>query len=162
MKSIIFVCSRGGTVALEIEWNNKDPFFDRDLENFKRLHADGAISLGIIITRSAALQDTMKVLVKRFADEKVINSYEDIERIGLHPTPRQRADVKKRVEREKNPIPFRDAWVDNFVSDKFGAATTQAGRSRTARSRPIHAPLYLSDCRPVSSVLARIRQKSKS
>jgi hypothetical protein len=41
----------GGTVALEIEWNNKDPFFDRDLENFKRLHADGAISLGVIITR---------------------------------------------------------------------------------------------------------------
>jgi hypothetical protein len=36
-----------GTVALEIEWNNKDPFFDRDLENFKRLHADGAISLGL-------------------------------------------------------------------------------------------------------------------
>lgn len=26
-----------GVVALEIEWNNKDPFFDRDLENFKRL-----------------------------------------------------------------------------------------------------------------------------
>jgi hypothetical protein len=23
-------------LALEIEWNNKDPFFDRDLENFKR------------------------------------------------------------------------------------------------------------------------------
>jgi len=30
-----------GTVVLEIEWNNKDPFFDRDLENFKRLHAEG-------------------------------------------------------------------------------------------------------------------------
>ncbi|MBN9303877.1 MULTISPECIES: BglII/BstYI family type II restriction endonuclease [unclassified Devosia] len=29
--------------ALEIEWNNKDPFFDRDLENFKRLHSEGAI-----------------------------------------------------------------------------------------------------------------------
>jgi hypothetical protein len=28
-----------GILALEIEWNNKDPFFDRDLENFKRLHA---------------------------------------------------------------------------------------------------------------------------
>ena len=34
-----------GTFALEIEWNNKDPFFDRDLENFKRLHADGVLSL---------------------------------------------------------------------------------------------------------------------
>ena len=31
------------TIALEIEWNNKDPFFDRDLENFNRLHADGGI-----------------------------------------------------------------------------------------------------------------------
>jgi hypothetical protein len=28
----------GSRIALEIEWNNKDPFFDRDLENFKRLH----------------------------------------------------------------------------------------------------------------------------
>src|SRR5687767_3284329 len=39
-----------GTIAMEIEWNNKDPFYDRDLENFKRLHADGAISVGIIVT----------------------------------------------------------------------------------------------------------------
>ncbi|HSV23752.1 MAG TPA: BglII/BstYI family type II restriction endonuclease [Xanthobacteraceae bacterium] len=38
-------------MALEIEWNNKDSFFDRDLENFKRLHADGAISVGIIVMR---------------------------------------------------------------------------------------------------------------
>ena len=37
-----------GVIALEIEWNNKDPFFDRDLENFKRLHAEGAISVGIV------------------------------------------------------------------------------------------------------------------
>jgi hypothetical protein len=42
-----------GILALEIEWNNKDPFFDRDLENFKRLHADGAISVGIIVNRNA-------------------------------------------------------------------------------------------------------------
>jgi hypothetical protein len=113
-----------GTVALEIEWNNKDPFFDRDLENFKRLHADGAISLGIIITRGSALQDSLKTLVRRFADENDVNSHNDMERIGLSPTRRQKADVMKRVERARNPISFRDAWVDNFVSDKFGAATT--------------------------------------
>jgi hypothetical protein len=40
-----------GVIALEIEWNNKDPFFDRDLENFKRLHAEGAISVGVIVSR---------------------------------------------------------------------------------------------------------------
>jgi Restriction endonuclease BglII len=113
-----------GTVALEIEWNNKDPFFDRDLENFNRLHADGAISLGIIVTRGTALQDSMKELVRRFADDKAVNSHEDMERIGLNPTRRQRTEVMKRVQRLRNPIPFREAWVDSFVSDKFGAATT--------------------------------------
>lgn len=29
-------CFKGG-VALEMEWNNKDPFFDRDLNNFRLL-----------------------------------------------------------------------------------------------------------------------------
>jgi hypothetical protein len=35
----------GNTIALEIEWNNKDPFCDRDLENFKRLHAEGRVGV---------------------------------------------------------------------------------------------------------------------
>ena len=50
---------RAGVVALEIEWNNKDPFFDRDLENFKRLHADGAISVGVLVTRGRSLHENM-------------------------------------------------------------------------------------------------------
>lgn len=45
-----------GRVALDIEWNNKDPFYDRDLNNFRLLFDLGAISLGIIITRSDELQ----------------------------------------------------------------------------------------------------------
>lgn len=44
-------------VALEIEWNNKDPFFDRDLNNFRLLFDLGAVSVGIIITRCDDLQD---------------------------------------------------------------------------------------------------------
>jgi len=38
-----------GTIAVETEWNNKDPFYDRDLENFKRLHAEGAIYLFFVL-----------------------------------------------------------------------------------------------------------------
>lgn len=134
---------KAGTVALEIEWNNKDPFFDRDLENFKRLHADGAISLGIIITRGAALQDSMKRLVRRFVDEKKIDSHDDMERIGLNRTRRQIADVTKRVERKKNPIPFRDAWVDHFVGDKFGAATTHWSKLQDRVQRGVGNPCPL-------------------
>jgi restriction endonuclease BglII len=69
-----------GDVALEIEWNNKDPFFDRDLENFKRLHADGAISAGVIITRGRSLHENMRALVGRFVDERQIRRFEDIRR----------------------------------------------------------------------------------
>lgn len=44
-------------VALEVEWNNKDPFYDRDLNNFRLLFELRAISLGIIITRCDELQE---------------------------------------------------------------------------------------------------------
>lgn len=43
-------------VALEIEWNNKDPFFDRDLNNFRLLFDLRAISVGVIVTRRDELQ----------------------------------------------------------------------------------------------------------
>lgn len=45
------------TVALEIEWNNKDPFYDRDLNNFRLLFDLRAVSVGIIVTRSDELQE---------------------------------------------------------------------------------------------------------
>ena len=44
-------------IALEIEWNNKDPFFDRDLNNFRLLFDLRVISVGIIVTRCDALQE---------------------------------------------------------------------------------------------------------
>lgn len=114
----------GNHVALEIEWNNKDPFFDRDLENYKRLHAEGGISAGIIITRGTTLQDHMRDLVLRFALERGVESFADLEALGLEPTSRQRSGVMTRVNRQKNPMLFAEAWANNFVSDKFGAATT--------------------------------------
>ncbi|MFC6715055.1 BglII/BstYI family type II restriction endonuclease [Branchiibius cervicis] len=43
-------------IAVEMEWNNKDPFFDRDLINFQALHHEGAIAIGVIVTRGPKLQ----------------------------------------------------------------------------------------------------------
>lgn len=45
-----------GRVALEVEWNNKDPFYDRDLNNFRLLFDLQVIDVGIIITRCSELQ----------------------------------------------------------------------------------------------------------
>ena len=43
-------------VGVEVEWNNKDPFFDRDLNNFRLLHQLDVLSAGVIITRMWELQ----------------------------------------------------------------------------------------------------------
>lgn len=133
----------GKTVALEIEWNNKDPFYDRDLENFKRLHAEGAISVGIIVTRGTSLQNEMWNFVYRFAIEQRATSFAELERLGIVPTPKQRAEIAKRVEREKNPIVFADAWTDNFVSNKYGEATTHWSKLLARITRGVGNPCPL-------------------
>lgn len=45
-----------GKIALEVEWNNKDPFFDRDLNNFRLLFDLRTVDVGVIVTRTDDLQ----------------------------------------------------------------------------------------------------------
>ena len=51
-------------IALEVESNNKDPFYDRDLNNFRVLFELRAVSVGIVITRCDELQDLFNDLGK--------------------------------------------------------------------------------------------------
>lgn len=49
-------------VALELEWNNKTEFYDRDLNNFRILSELNCISVGVILTRSTCLDPLIKSL----------------------------------------------------------------------------------------------------
>lgn len=49
-------------VGLEVEWNNKDPFYDRDLNNFRLLFELRVIEVGIIFTGCDELQDIFENL----------------------------------------------------------------------------------------------------
>ena len=51
-------------IGLEVEWNNKDPFYDRDLNNFRLLRNLHVLSVGVIITRSSELQGVFDDLGK--------------------------------------------------------------------------------------------------
>lgn len=53
-----------GRVGVEVEWNNKDPFYDRDLNNFRLLFDLRVMDVGVIITRSSELQAIFKNLGK--------------------------------------------------------------------------------------------------
>lgn len=132
-----------GTLALEIEWNNKDPFFDRDLENFQRLHGQSVISVGIIVTRGAALQAGMIDAVARYLEEAGICDETELYALGMKQrTERQRLAVEQAVGRGES---FAAAFARFFVNDKFGTATTHWSKlaERVARGVGNPCPLLL-------------------
>jgi len=51
-------------VAIEVEWNNKTEFYDRDLNNFRLLWEMRVLSVGVVITRLSELQDLFDSLGK--------------------------------------------------------------------------------------------------
>ena len=119
-----------GALLLEIEWNNKDPFFDRDLANFKALHGFGAASVGIIITRGSSLQAGINSAIRRRLDEAGVTDVNEMQRLfgeeaferGMKAmTARQLREVQKRI-RSGASVP--EALASQLVSDKFGASTT--------------------------------------
>ncbi|SER73850.1 Restriction endonuclease BglII [Tranquillimonas rosea] len=132
-----------GSLALEIEWNNKDPFFDRDLENFHRLHALSAISLGVIVTRGRSMQDAMLRRITGWMRDEGLTDEDDLDRLGLGSrTAAQKRNVARQVARG---VPFPEAFSKKFVADKFGPATTHWAKleDRVARGVGNPCPLLL-------------------
>ncbi|PWE33339.1 restriction endonuclease [Maritimibacter sp. 55A14] len=130
-----------GTLALEIEWNNKDPFFDRDLENFQRLHAQSAISLGVIVTRGRSMQEAFLGRISAWMRGNGLLSEADVERLGIAArTPAQRRAIARQVAMGTS---FTDAFARKFVADKFGAATTHWAKLEDRVTRGVGNPCPL-------------------
>lgn len=51
-------------VGVEVEWNNKTEFYDRDLNNFRLLRQLHVLSVGVLITRASELQEIFDDLGK--------------------------------------------------------------------------------------------------
>ena len=111
-----------GTIALEIEWNNKDPFFDRDLEKFKRLHADGVISAGIIVTRGRSLHEALRDLVHGFV------AWHQLYDIG------QLASWRPRASAGKSNAARREPGIFALPSPTCSRRTNSARRRRIGAS----------------------------
>lgn len=134
---------RAGRLALEIEWNNKDPFFDRDLENFQRLHGQSVISVGLVVTRGRALQAGLQRMVAQMITERGIEDEEGFAVFGVKDrSARQREIVARAMARGE---PFAEAFARQFVADKFGPSTTHWDKleDRVARGVGNPCPLVL-------------------
>lgn len=131
-------CDRG-TLALEIEWNNKDPFFDRDLENFQRLHADGAISVGIVVTRGRSLQTNIRDILIVCAKTNNLRSTADFRHLGIkEPTANQRAQL----ERLGASTDFARA-AGTMMATKYGESTTHWNKLTERLDRGVGNPCPL-------------------
>ena len=127
------------TLALEIEWNNKDPFFDRDLENFHRLHSENAISLGIIVTRGRSLQTAVRQILVDCANANGLQGLADFERLNIkEPTKNQRDSIQRRLENAD--FPAAAAWV---LAAKYGESTTHWNKLMERLARGVGSPCPL-------------------
>lgn len=103
-------------VALEIEWNNKDPFYDRDLSTFARLHALGAISVGIVITRGPDLRKGLKRVFEEYYAAMGDDEFQAVV-ATFRGRDRERLEASSAVEK-------RRLVADRKFSSKYGEATT--------------------------------------
>ena len=145
--------AEGKFCALEIEWNNKDEFFDRDIQAFNRLYGEGVIDLGVILTRGPELEDFIRGEVYKYFKKWGVFSRKDFKNIRDHlktkyraerfsyPTDRQELYIQKVVNQGKKS--YLEASAELFVSDKYSGTTTNWRQlnSRVARMDISRTPL---------------------
>ena len=119
-------------IGLEIEWNNKDPFYDRDLENFRKYHALGLISLGIIITRGESLQQELYNVILDYCDANPGFISEQIPRYS---------GLQEKVA--KNPNNQVAVVAKHFYSSKYGTSTTHWDKLMQRVDRKVGDPCPL-------------------
>lgn len=128
-----------GVLALEIEWNNKDPFFDRDLTTFSRLHGNGAISAGIVITRGYSLQNGMENIIREHTERLGVTTFDELQDLfGLNPTLSHRNTIKRKLEESNDS--FARIWSKQFVQSKFGTSTTHWNKLMDRFERGVGSP----------------------
>ena len=123
----------GRLAAIEIEWNNKDEFFDRDVQAIRRLYELNVIDLGVIITRSEALESKIKDFVRFYFLQNSIESEDDFRILAEYfnskhgrnkfsfPTEVQSEAIRRKV---KAGASYLDAATSVFVASKYAGTTT--------------------------------------
>lgn len=129
-----------GNIGLEIEWNNKDPFFDRDLENFRKLHQVGELALSIIITRGQSLQDELIEVYKRFLSDVYPYTIDQLSKL-FSLSQKAEARISKMVELNREES--IQAIARDLCSSKYGTSTTHMDKLLTRIDRGVGDPCPL-------------------
>jgi len=149
-------------IALEIEWNNKDEFFDRDFQSMRGLFELGVIDLAVIVTRGEKLEQSFKPMVAKYFRDNGIGGFEDFAKLEDHfrekngetrfsfPTSPQRREIQKKLDRG---VEFDQACAEVFVANKFGGTTTnwRQLRYRIERNNAGRTPMIFFGIPPLAT-----------
>lgn len=125
------------------------------MENFQRLHAEGAISAGVVITRGKSLQDQLVQIIRECAKANGVTGFDDLVAFGINPTVRQ----KRIVERPDGD--FLTSWAKQFVAGKFGAATTHWDKLESRINRGVGNPCPLLLIGIPHSIMVKTQEENR-
>lgn len=126
----------GQFLAIEIEWNNKDEFYDRDFQSLKRLYELGVIDAGVIVTRGQSLEDHLLPMILSYFRDFPIESIDDFENMRqTFPSPRDSEDFLFSFPTAKQKLAIQrkhrsgeksiaEASAEVFKANKFAGTTT--------------------------------------
>ena len=139
---------------LEIEWNNKSEFFDRDLHNIQNAWQIHAVELGIIITRSKALNENLTNDIYSYFIENKINEYSDFDRLKeklirfTFPSTSHKKTIDKAMLDNKD---FTKTAAEVFWASKYRKTTfSDELVKRINRGQLGRAPLIIFGIPPIS------------
>ena len=136
---------------LEIEWNNKSEFFDRDIHNILSSWEAHAVELGIIVTRGEKLNESLKEDIYKYFKDSGIESYEGFEMVKdklkdkdlsfTFPSQSHKSKINRAIESNQN---FTTVASDTFWTSKYRDTTsvTQLNK-RIERGQLGRAPLIV-------------------
>jgi hypothetical protein len=117
--------SERGKIGLKMQWNSKDPVFDSNLEDFRKLHQAGALSIGVMVTRGESLQRELFHVYQRFLENRLPLKIEELQTpLGLSQNARK--EIKEMIEAKGDKAV--SAIADHMHTSKFGSATTHMGK----------------------------------
>jgi len=144
---------KGNLAILEIEWNNKSEFFDRDLHNIQNAWQIHAVDLGIIVTRSKALNENLTDDIYNYFLNNGIKDYSDFQKLKeklIRFNFPSTSHIKKINKALLNNKDFTKIAAEVFWASKYRDTTfTEQLSRRIKRGQLGRAPLIVFGIPPI-------------
>lgn len=118
-----------GNVALEIEWNTRKEFLERDITAFQSLYENGYIDAAIVIIKDEELQKVgIPRIYKNYFNSFKPKSLKDLQKASKSEITKSQS---KEIVKQTKSKSWADACANVLVKNKFGGTHSHFGNLQT-------------------------------